>query len=194
MTKLKRQDIVTYILKIRLNFENAYPTSSDEEFDLLVESWFDILKEYPKEICDKAVNNALKNAKFAPRLGNITEEMEKILNEGSKTDEELWAELVSILPRVYDISRYLTYSHYSAWATAKLDEIFNSLDQTLKTYLVNISALVDISAQTSEELKFEKARFFKQAPVLRKRVIEQKKSQLFLEQVAKPALPKGKKD
>ncbi|MGN1103625.1 MAG: replicative helicase loader/inhibitor [Candidatus Coproplasma sp.] len=194
MTKLKRQDIVTYILKIRLNFENAYPTANDEEFDLLVESWFDILKEYPKEICDRAVNNALKNAKFAPRLGNISEEIENLLNEGAKSDEELWAELVAILPKVYEISRYSPYSQYSAWAQAKLNEIFNSLDQSLQAYVVNTSTLVELSELTTDDLKFEKARFFKQAPTLRKRATEQKKAQLFLEKVAKPALPNGKKD
>ncbi|MGN0806719.1 MAG: replicative helicase loader/inhibitor [Candidatus Coproplasma sp.] len=193
MTKLKRQDIVTYILKFRLNFENAYPTASDEEFDLLVESWFEILKDYSKEICDQAVNNALKNAKFAPRLGNITEEIENILNADSKSDEELWAELVSSLARVYEISRYLRYSQYSAWANEKLSEIFNSLDEMLKTYLVNISSLVELSELADESLKYEKARFFKQAPNLRKRAIEQKKSQLFLENLQKKALTDGKK-
>lgn len=194
MTKLKRQDIVTYILKIRLNFENAYATSSDEEFDLLVESWFDILKENSKEICDQAVNNALKKAKFAPRLGNITEEIENILNASVKSDEELWAELVSSLPRVYEISRYSTYSQYYAWAHAKLLEVFNALDQILQSYLVNTSALVELSEQTEESLKFEKARFLKQVLSIRKRVLEQKKSQLFLEQVTKKALPANKKN
>ena len=194
MTKLKRQDIVTYILKIRLNFENAYPTSNDDEFDLLVESWFDILKEYPKEICDQAVNYALKKAKFAPRLGNVSEEIELILNDGTKSDEELWAELVAILPKVYEVSRYSPYSQYSAWAQAKLNEIFNSLDPALQSYVVNTSTLVELSELTSDELKYEKARFFKQAPTMRKRVIEQKKAKLLLEKVAKPALPKGKKD
>lgn len=194
MTPLTYDDIVRYIYKIQLNFENAYITENDFQRQLLAESWYEALSDYPKEICDLAVNNALKKAKFAPRLGDVTEEIENILNADLKSDEELWAELVSILPRVYEISRYLPYSHYTAWAQAKLAEIFNSLDQSLQAYVVNTSVLVDLSEQTSEDLKFERARFFKQATTLRKRVIEQKKSQLFLEQVAKPALPKGKKD
>lgn len=191
MTRLTIEDIVKYIVKIKLNFENAYATTTDIERQLLAESWYEALCEYPKEICDQAVNNALKKAKFVPRLGDITDEIENILNAGSKSDEQLWAELVSSLPRIYEISRYLRYSQYSVWAQTKLNEVFNSLDQTLQTYLVNISALVELSEQSAEELKFEKARFFKQVNNARKRVIENKKSQLFLETVNKKQLSGG---
>ena len=192
MTPLSKEDVVKYIIKIKLNFENAYTASTDLERQLLTESWFEALCTYPKEICDQAVNNALKKAKFAPRLGDITEEIENILNADSKTDEELWAELVSTLPRIYEISRYLRYSQYAAWAHTKLTEVFNSLDQMLQTYLVNISTLVELSELEEDSLKFEKARFFKQVPNLRKRVIEQKKSKWFLENIQKAQLTDGK--
>ncbi|MGN0823478.1 MAG: hypothetical protein ACI4MB_00255, partial [Candidatus Coproplasma sp.] len=189
MTPLSKEDVVKYIIKIKLNFENAYSASTDLERQLLTESWFEALCAYPKEICDQAVNNALKKAKFAPRLGDITEEIENILNADAKTDEELWAELISTLPRVYEISRYLSYSQYSAWAQAKLNEVFNSLDQMLQTYLVNTSALVDLSELEEDSLKFEKARFYKQAPNLRKLTTERKKAQLFIENLKNAQLP-----
>lgn len=192
--RLARKDIVIYIAKIRLNFENAYPTRNDGEFDLLVESWYDALKEYPKEVCDKAVNNALKTAKFAPRLGNITEEIENILNAAGKTDEELWAELTDILPRVYEISRYNTYPHYAAWAQHKLTEIFNSLDRPIQMYVVNISTMTELSGLTDEDLRFEKGRFLKQIPVLRKRGAERERARLLLEKInTPPVLTDGKK-
>lgn len=192
MTPLSKEDVVKYIIKIKLNFENAYSASTDLERQLLTESWFEALCTYPKEICDQAVNNALKKAKFAPRLGDITEEIENILNANSKTDEELWAELVSTLPRVYEISRYLGYSHYSAWAQSKLLEVFNSLDQILQTYLVNVSTLVELSELEEDSLKYEKARFYKQSPNLRKLTTERKKAQLFLENLHTAQLTDGK--
>ncbi len=195
MADLNRQSIIIYLTKIRLNFENAYPTRSDAEFDLLVESWFDALKQYTKEVCDLAVNNALKKAKFAPRLGDITEEAENILNADLKTDEELWAELTSVLHRVYEISRYSIYPQYVNWTQAKLNEIYNSLDKIIRAYVVNTSALVEVSELTDEALRFEKTRFFKQIPLLRKKHIEREKAQLLLQSIAKkPALPNGKKN
>lgn len=194
MAKLNRQSIIIYLTKIRLNFENAYPISGDEEMDLLVESWFDALKQYPKEVCDCAVNNALKKAKFAPRLGDITEEAEKILNADLKTDEELWAELTKVLNKVYEVSRYLSYPHYVNWAQAKLTEIFKSLDKTTQAYLVNNSALVELAELSDEALRFEKTRFFKQIPTLRKRCEEREKARLLLKQVSQPPqLPNGTK-
>lgn len=194
MTQLTIDDIVKYIVKIKLNFENAYVTANDFERQLLAESWYEALCEYPKEICDQAVNNALKNAKFAPRLGNITEEIENILNAGAKSDEELWAELINSLPKVYEISRYCTYAQHYKWANERLVEIFNSLDKMLQTYVVNTSTLIELSEMSEENLKFEKARFFKQTPNLRRRYTEQKKSQLFIENIQKKAISSGKKD
>lgn len=180
MAVLSEEDIVRYIIKIKLNFENAFSPANDFERQLLIESWLDALREYPKEVCDIAVNNALKKAKFAPRLGDITEEIESILNADKKTDEELWAELTDILPRVYDISRYNSYPHYAAWAQHKLQEIFNSLDKSVQLFVVNTSTLTELSEMTEESLHFEKARFLKQLPSIRKRGEERERAQKLL--------------
>ena len=59
---LTKRDVVKFITKIRVNFENAYKFNSQEENILLVESWYDILSKYPKEVCEKAINAALEGA------------------------------------------------------------------------------------------------------------------------------------
>ena len=195
MDKLTRQNIIIYITKIRLNFENAYNVSCDEEFDLLVESWYDVLKEYPKEVCDKALNQALKKAKFAPRLGNVTEEIEKIMSSNDKTDEELWAELTSVLGKVYEVSRYLQYPQYVAWADNRLKEIYNNLDKNLQLYLVGYKALIELSEISAENMQFEKTRFFKQIPTVRKKNYEREQSKIFLDTVERQInLLENKKD
>ena len=66
MSKLTVNDIRNYLIKIQVNFENAYKFETNDEFKLLLASWNDILSKYPKEICDLAVNNAISKAKFAP--------------------------------------------------------------------------------------------------------------------------------
>lgn len=182
MTELTPAAVATYIIKIQLNFENAYVTSNDTERQLLISSWYEALNEYPKEICDKAVNNALKKAKFAPRLGDITEEINVLLSANAPSDELLWAELSSVLGRVYDISRYLTYPQYVNWANAKLQEIYAGLSDELKLFVVNVSTLVDIAEMTDESLQFERARFFKQMPQLKKHGEQKAAAQKFLAQ------------
>lgn len=44
------QDINKYIAIIRVNFGNAYKTQNDEERQLLVKTWYAILKEYGVEV------------------------------------------------------------------------------------------------------------------------------------------------
>lgn len=194
MTQLTPAAVATYIIKIQLNFENAYVTSNDTERQLLISSWYEALCEYPKEICDKAVNNALKKAKFAPRLGDITEEINNLLCADSLSDEQLWAELSAVFGKVYDISRYLTYPQYVNWANAKLNEIYSSLSDELKLFFVNVSTLVDIAEMSDESLQFERARFFKQMPQLKKHGAQKAAAQKFLEQTkTQQALPQPKK-
>ena len=183
MKKLTKRDIGIYLVKINLNFENVYNFGDDEQ-SLLVESWYEALSEYPKEICDRAVNNALKYARFAPKLGDIVEEIEKLMNADSKSDEELWAELMNVTAKVYDISRYLKYEQYFKNATAKLRDIYDELSGELKLYVVNISTLIEISKLPRESLPYEKARFFKQMPVLRRHAEEKQTAKKLLESIS----------
>lgn len=183
MKKLTKRDIGIYLVKINLNFENVYNFGDDEQ-SLLVESWYEALSEYPKEICDRAVNNALKYARFAPKLGDIVEGIEKLMNADSKSDEELWAELMNVTTKVYDISRYLKYEQYFKNATAKLRDIYDGLSGELKLYVVNISTLIEISELPRESLPYEKARFFKQMPVLRRHAEEKQTAKKLLESIS----------
>ena len=183
MKKLTKRDIGIYLVKINLNFENAYNFGDDEQ-SLLVESWYEALSEYPKEICDRAVNNALKYARFAPKLGDIVEEIEKLMNADLKSDEELWAELMNVTAKVYDISRYLKYEQYFKNATSKLRDIYEGLSGELKLYVVNISTLIEISELPRESLPYEKARFFKQMPVLRRHAEEKQTAKKLLESIS----------
>lgn len=193
MNTLEREDIIKFLIKIQLNFENAYVTANDFERELLVESWYEALCDYPKEVCSQAVNNVLKRSKFAPRLGDVTEEITKLLYPDAKTDEELWAELSTALPRVYDLSRYLTYPQYFKWANEKLEKIYCGLSDELKLFVVNRSTLVDIAEMSPDSLQFERSRFFKQMPVLKKHRNDKAEAQKFLTQTSHlQSLPQGK--
>lgn len=193
MNTLEREDIIKFLIKIQLNFENSYVTANDFERELLVESWYEALCDYPKEVCSQAVNNVLKRAKFAPRLGDVTEEITKLLYPDAKTDEELWAELNTVLPEVYNLSRYLTYPQYFKWANEKLEKIYSGLSDELKLFVVNRSTLVDIAEMSPDSLQFERSRFFRQMPVLKKHRNDKAEAQKFIAQTSpSKALPQGK--
>ena len=171
MTQLTPQDVNKYITTIRINFENAYKTQTSEERQILIKSWYEILKEYPKEVCDKAVINAIKYAKFAPRIGDIVEQIEKMRIAYQKTDGELWTELTGVLNTVSRLMYFGTARH---WYNGKLidpteevQKIYERLDPILQAYVGGISGLVALSKQ--ETLDYEKGRFVKVVETLKNR-------------------------
>lgn len=177
MTPITPQDINKYIATIRINFENAYKTQTDEEREILIKSWYVILKDYPKEIVDKAVINSIKYAKFAPRIGDIVEQIEKLCEAYEKGEEELWAELTGVLREVSrNIGRY-SYTFIDANGKTQGDNarqrneyIFENLSPELKAYCNNISGLYALAQYTAEEIGYEKGRFMRLMPTIKQRV------------------------
>jgi hypothetical protein len=180
MDKLKQTDILQILTLIRANYENAYANKGDEEAELLVKFWFESLNKYPRSAVLEGTKNAIRNCEYPPRLANIIDEIKKLITSNDPSDEELWAQLNGVLGRVYRTSRYLQYPQHYQWAKDKIQEIYNGLNENLKLYVVNPSSLVEISELEPEVLAFEKARFYKHMPVLRKNNSDKKAAEEFL--------------
>lgn len=176
MTAIQPTDINKYITTIRINFENAYKTQTDEEREILIRSWYAILKDYPKEIVDKAVINSIKYAKFAPRIGDIVEQIEKMCEAYEKSDEELWSELTGVLREVSRNRYAYSYTFIDANGKTQGDNarqrnknIFERLSPELKSYCSNLSGLIALAEYTTEELNYEKGRFLRVMPTIKQR-------------------------
>ena len=176
MTRLTPQDVLKYITTIRINFENAYKTQTDEEREILIKSWYAILKDYPKEVCDVAVINAIKNAEFAPRIGTIVKEIEKMREAYEKSDAELWAELRGVFREVEKCAYSFRFNAIAPNgktqgdnARERVEEIFNGLSPELKDYCRNSRGLIDISQLSENDIQFEKARFLRVMPTIKER-------------------------
>lgn len=187
MAALTLQDCLKYLTMIRINFENAYKMQTSEEKQILIRSWFEILKDYPKEVCDKAVMNAIKNAEFAPRIGTIVKEIEKLRTAYEKTDGELWTELTGVLNSVGRLMYFGTSKH---WYNGKLidpteevEKIFEKLDPLLQNYVGGVSGLVALSKK--ETLEYEKGRFLKNVEILRTRERTKQETPLGLQGIIK---------
>ncbi len=195
MSKLLKRHIIEVLTLIRVNYENAYKNQDENEAELLVRNWYNFLSKYDYETVMAATQLAISKSEYVPRLSNIINEAEKLINPDAKSDEQLWAELYSGLGKVYDISRYLAYPQYVKWANGKLKEIYENLDDDIKLYVVNVSALVEISEMNDDSLLYEKARFLKQMPVLKKNKSDKATAQNLLAQIGgAPKLPEAKKN
>lgn len=188
--QLTHNDVLKIIELIRINYDNAYSGYTPEQMLTLRDFWFESLNNYPHETVFKAVKNLITKNEFAPRLANIIDETERLLTPDSLSNEQLWAELSSVLGRAYQISRYLTYPQYYNWANEKLNEIYGNLSDELKLFVVNTSTLVEIAEMTDESLQFERVRFFKQMPVLKKHGADKVNAQKLLAKTqTTPTLP-----
>lgn len=176
MPSLTKQDIVKYLTMIRVNFENSYAGTKEEQA-LLVETWFAILKPFPKELVGEAVKRALMHSEFAPRIGNIVNEIERMQQAYSKSDGALWAELCGVLPEANRNYRSLNYTYKDEYgisqgerAQTRLEEIYKGLSAEIQEYLGNWRQLCAISEMDGEALGYEKGRFMKAMPSVRARV------------------------
>lgn len=107
--------------------------------------------------------------------------MDKLVNANKKTDEELWAELVSVLYETHDASCDLRYGDESyRRGTAKLSKIWSELSEEIKAYCVNISGLREIAAMDNESRVFEKGRFLKAMPRIKETLKNRQASEQFL--------------
>ncbi|MDE7162938.1 MAG: hypothetical protein K2O44_02550 [Clostridia bacterium] len=181
--ELTQKDIVRIITILNLNYTENYGNYGEEETKQLRDYWFESLKTYPRDIIFNAVRKSIEKSEFIPKLSTILAEIENILNAKMPSDDELWAELNSVLPRVYDLSRYLAYPQYVKWANEKLEAVYAGLSEELKLFVVNRSTLVDIAEMSPESLQFERTRFFKQMPVLKKHKIDKDAAQKFVAQI-----------
>lgn len=194
MRILEKEDIISFLTLIGANYDNAYASTDKNVTKMLIDLWYEYLNKYSYEVVYEATKKAISKSEYVPRLANIINEAENLVAVDKKSDEELWAELTDKLYEVYDLSRYLSYPQHYENASKKLDEIYASLPEELKLYVVNVSTLIEISGLPPENLVYEKARFFKQMPVLRTHVKDKQAAQLLLDSLnITPSLTDGKK-
>lgn len=183
MAKLQKTDIPKFLMLIRVNFENAYNFKSEEEAKILVEYWYKWLKDYPQEVVRTAVENAICNSEFAPKIKNILDEADKLVNAGNKTDEELWAELCDVRWEAYNAWQYCNPAYCEDTqkeGRSRLQKVWDNLSPEIKTYVVNKLGLAELGGMNSEQLQYEKARFFKSIPRIRETLKNREAATQFL--------------
>lgn len=176
--ELNKSEIVKVITAIKIQCPETLPYRNETEFGILVDMWFEILKEYPKEIVWQAVRNALKNTVYQKQnwIGAISQEIEKMQVAYEKDENELWSELSSVLREVNDCTYRLRFSFVERNgktqgenARLRLVEIYENLSPELKSYVRNEGTLAEIASLTDEQLQYERGRFMRTIPQIKQR-------------------------
>ncbi len=168
MTKLKKSDVVSYIAFLRLNYgENTY-NYSESDLHKYVNYWYAQLSEYPKEIVDTAIKQAINTCEFAPTIAHILKIISSMEQSLGKSESELWGELEGVLYQVYDNSTKYKYASGQKY----MEEnrlIYENLSPELKAYVRNCGQLVALANADDTTLSVEKSRFITALPKIRER-------------------------
>ena len=150
----------------------------DANIELMVDTWDALLAEYSDDEVEKGVFMALKVCKYAPVPADVIEQIETLQTKNKPCETELWAQFRKALKEVNYYSYRLEYNYIDdsgltqgEQARQAIQRIWDNLPEELRIYVGDKSELIAVSkALNYSQEGYERARFSKVFPVLRKRV------------------------
>lgn len=158
MTKLTQANVFEYITLLRMNFPGAYACKDEAQEAVLISSWYGILSEYPKEMVDVAVRNALRKAKSVPYIGHINAECEALMTAELPTPAELWAGFEKALANTADNLYYLNDPYLSKGAWREIRSNYDNLPAESKAFIGTLRSFMQMAGDKSG-WRYEKSRF-----------------------------------
>ena len=150
----------------------------DADLDMMVNTWTVLLEEYTDEEVERGLFKALKVCKYAPVPADIIEQIEANRERNKPSEIELWFLLQKALKEVLYYSYRLEYNYIDAsgisqgeQARRAIQRVWDNLPEELRIYVGDKQELVaSARALNHSEVSYERNRFSKTFPVLRKRV------------------------
>ena len=162
---------VNKITEMIAAIKTIYPYYAKEtDVQMLVKTWNMLLKDYTDEALDIAFYKCLQSCKMPPTPADVIEQLNSLSEASEQTDEELWSLLTKVLREVERQIFYIKYPIHGKDAREIIQSIWDGLPDRLKQYIGSKGELMRMADNSSEEdVKFEKVKFFKTMPVIKKR-------------------------
>lgn len=148
--------------------------AKDTDVQTLVKTWTLLLRDYPDEAVDVAFLKCLQTCKMPPTPADVIEQLNSMADALEATDEELWSVFTKAIDKVERELSYLQYPLLGETpddAHRRIEAVYNGLPEKLRYYIGSKGELMNIARNyTDTDLKFEKQRFLKTMPTIKKRV------------------------
>ena len=171
MHELTKVEIWDILRLIAVEYgEKLGDTKADRDAaKLRIDMWHAALNGYPKEVVYAAVANVMRTLPFRPKLADVCKEIRRLQSLGEKSDEQLWVELTGVLDKVRHNTEGYRYDYMDEGARCRKsnEQIYAALPTEIKDYLRSISELITVAYMSSEDLRYEKARFMKRIGEIR---------------------------
>ncbi len=170
------------IIEMIGSVKTIYPYYAKEtDVETLVKTWTLLLKDYPDKAVDVAFVKCLQVCKMPPTPADVIEQLNSMLEATEPSDEELWSLFTKALRKTYKEMGYLLYPLFgetSDHAHKRVEDVWNGLPERLQYYIGSKGEMMRMARDyTDDDLKYEKTRFLKMMPTLKKR---QEAAKIFL--------------
>lgn len=162
------------IIEMIGSVKTIYPYyAKDTDVQILVKTWTLLLKDYPDKAVDVAFFKCLQTCKMPPTPADVIEQLNSMAEALEATDEELWSEYTLALRKVERQLGYLQYPLFGetqADTHKRIEAVWEGLPEKLRYYIGSKGELMRMARDyTDNDLKFEKQRFLKTMPSMKKR-------------------------
>ena len=151
------------------------------DVELLVQTWGVLLRDYKDDIVEIAFYKAMQSCKVPPTPADIIERIKEMQKASDPTPESLWNELRAAIKETQKQMYYFRFNYIDNSgisqgdrARKKVDDVWNALNEKLKSYLSSKEEMIAIARNDEDDLKYEKSRFFKTLPIIEKRIEDKK--------------------
>lgn len=180
MTQLDKKDILGMLAVMKANYSYAYKDLTEAGATTLANTWFLLLKKYPKEMVQASFYKALETCKMPPTIADIIEKANEMIDATQKSDLELWDIFEKSLRQANIFASKFNYTMVGASGLtqgeqARIDakDLYSKLPVELKEYSPSFENFIRI-AINQQSWEFEKPRFLKSITDIKKRLITQK--------------------
>lgn len=155
--------------------------AKDCDVELLVQTWGVLLRDYKDDIVDIAFYNAMQSCKVPPTPADVIDRIKEMKKAHEPTPESLWNELRAAIKETQKQMYYFRFNYIDNSgisqgdrARKKVDDVWNALNEKLKSYLSIKEEMIAIARNDEDDLKYEKSRFLKTLPIIEKRIEDKK--------------------
>lgn len=155
--------------------------AKDCDIELLVQTWGVLLRDYKDDVVDIAFYNAMQSCKVPPTPADIIERIKEMQKASDPTPESLWNELRAAIKETQKQMYYFRFNYIDNSgisqgdrARKKVEDVWNALNEKLKSYLSSKEEMIAIARNDEDDLKYEKSRFLKTLPIIEKRIEDKK--------------------
>lgn len=169
---------INKITEVIAAIKTIYPYyAKDADVQTLVKTWNVLLKDYPDNDVTTALYMCLQTCKMPPTPADLIERLSSLKASLEPSDEELWEELTNAVRKGYRLIYKFQFNYVEPNgltegqnARKAFDKLWECLPEKIRMYLGGKGEFMRIARNNDEEeLKFERNRFMKTMPTIKKR-------------------------